>query len=362
MSWDEEHSNEDPFAPLARGTHDSDESEVDLRALTSQPGRHYCYACGTPWPDDWVLCEKCGNGDRALEIARPTRPVADDHTHFPGPWRLLPWPGQGAAAIYGGPGAGKSTLASMIRPTQWLTKEQAPKAAGDMIRRVTPDYMPTIHAVQNPEQIAQILSQTFTGPIVVDSLTAFGLREALVIAHLLVAWARETNERVLAILQVTKRGDAAGYQEITHLFDAICNVTPDRWGVRIFGIEKSRWSPLGSMYWTFDENGQVAIPDFPAAYSVEGSGGNYWLHPYPLKGSQWSGLLETLATLGLLKPGVASSAVLAPYMASRFVQTMDNIERRRFAEEQGLTWLEPEAFVDEIQTALEIHEISWADL
>jgi len=326
------------------------------------PRQHYCYTCGTPWPDEWVICNACGSEDRAVDVAKPRQAVRGDHKIFDGPWRLLPWPGQGATAIYGGPGAGKSSLAAMLKPTKWLTREQAPKAAGDMLRRITPDHMPEIHAVNDAAQVHEILQTTFKGPVVIDSLTAFGLREALVIGHILVDWARNHDERSLAILQVTKRGEAAGYKEITHLFDAICNVTPDKWGVRIFDVEKSRWSPLGSMYWTFDKEGKIAIPEFPAAYSVEGSGGNYWLHPFPMKGAQWSGLLDVLFKLGLLKPGLASSAVLAPYMPTHFLGAMDNTERRRFAENQGLTWAEPEPWFDTILEALDQHEITWNDL
>lgn len=351
MDWDTDQPEREHIDP-----------QGDPRATQGPPPQHYCYTCGTPWPPEWAICDACGSEDRAADVARPLRAVPGDHKTFPGPWKLLPWPGQGAAAVYGGPGAGKSSLAAMLKPTQWLTKEQAPKAAGDMLRRIIPDHMPQIHAVKDPKQVYQILQETFAGPIVVDSLTAFGLREALVIGHMLVDWARKNDDRSLAILQVNKGGDAAGYKEITHLFDAICNLTPDKWGVRIFEIEKSRWSPLGSLYWTFDDAGQIAIPEFNAAYSVEGAGGTYWLHPFPMKGAKWSGLLTVMGELGLLKPGVASAAVIAPYMPDRFLKAMDHIERRRFAEAQNLEWLEPADLFDNITAALEARELTWADL
>ena len=199
--------------------------------------------------------------------------------------------------------------------------------------------MPKIESVDTPEDVKRVLSETSHGPVVLDSLTAFGLREALMVAHLLVKWAQRHNDRALAIIQLNKDGQAAGYMEIPHLFDAIANVSPDPWGVRAFRVTKSRWSPLEAIYWTFDENGQLTIPTFPAAYTVEGGPGEYWLHPYPLKGAKWSGLFEALEAVDQLQPGIASCAITAGYMAGGFLEPMDIGERRRFAEQNGLGWM-----------------------
>lgn len=304
--------------------------------------RFYCYTCGTPWPAQEVLCVACGGGDRSQGIARPRIAVEGDVERFGGPWALVPWPRQGSVAVFGGPGSGKSTLAAMIDPTVWITKEQEPKPVGTMWRRVRPGaQVPPVHAVNDAQEVGEILSLLTVGPVVLDSLTAFGLRDALVIAHLLVNWCQENNERALAILQVTKSGDSAGYMELPHLFDAMINLSPDPWGVRAFRILKSRWCALESVYWTFDANGRVSTPEFPAAYSVEGKPGDYWLHPFPLKGAKWAGLLEALHIQGKLEPGIASSAVNASYLQDGFLTPMDAHERKRFAEQNGLTWLTP---------------------
>ena len=334
---------------------DTDEEEevvdVGLRANPRLTGdaRYYCYTCGSPWPKEAVVCPACKGGDRARNAARPIRPAQNDTTLFDGPWRLIPWPKQGTVAMYGGPGAGKSSLAGLLQPTRWLTREQEPKPVGDMFRRILPDFMPGVETVETPEDVKRVLSETQRGPVVMDSLTAFGLREALVVAHMLVHWAQRNNDRALAIIQLNKDGQAAGYMEIPHLFDAIVNVSPDPWGVRAFRVTKSRWSALESIYWTFDKAGKLTIPDFPAAYSVEGGPGEYWLHPYPLKGSKWTGILGALHAEALLQPGCASSAIAAGYMPTGFLEPMDTEERRRFAERNGLRWIGAEEAAEQLK-------------
>ena len=326
---------------------DDPEANEEPSGLRSNPrlvgeARYYCYTCGSPWPKEAVACPACRGSDRSRGAARPQRPAQNDVTLFDGPWSLLPWPKQGTVAMFGGPGAGKSSLAGLVKPTRWITREQEPKPVGDMFRRILPDFMPAVESVDTPEDVRRILSETPRGPVVLDSLTAFGLREALVVAHLLVHWAQRNNDRALAILQLNKDGQAAGYMEIPHLFDAIVNVSPDPWGVRAFRVTKSRWSPLESIYWSFDREGKLTIPDFPAAYSVEGGPGEYWLHPYPLKGAKWTGILGALHGAEQLRPGTASSAIVAGYMPTGFLEPMDVEERRRFAERNGLSWMTAE--------------------
>lgn len=304
--------------------------------------RYYCYTCGSPWPKDVSVCPACRGSDRSRGAARPRRAAENDIVLFDGPWKMIPWPKQGTVAMYGGPGAGKSSLAGLLQPRRWLTREQEPKPVGDMFRRILPDFMPAVESVDTPDDVRRVLSETTRGPVVLDSLTAFGLREALVVAHLLVKWAQNNNDRALAILQLNKDGQAAGYMEIPHLFDAIVNVSPDPWGVRAFRVTKSRWCPLESVYWTFDREGKLTIPAFPASYSVEGAPGEYWLHPYPLKGAKWSGILGAMNGADILRPGVASAAIVAGYMPSGFLEPMDVLERKRFAEQNGLAWVSAE--------------------
>lgn len=308
----------------------------------------YCYRCATPVRTEMVQCPRCGGTDfTETRTACPSIEAPDDLRLFSPPWDMLPWPTQGTVSITGGPGSGKSSLAGLLGPSEWLTKEQDPKPVGAMFRRLgLADKMPKIVRVETVEHVANALSMVTVGPIVLDSLTAFGLIEALQVAHVLSAWTAENDNRALAVLQVNKQGQSAGYMELPHLFDACVEVGSDPFGVREFHVIKSRWSPLGDRYWRFDKLGKIEVPAFDAAYSVEGHPGGYYLHPYPMKGARWNGLFALMEIVHLLKPGMASAAAPASYMPHKFITPQDFEERRRFAEDHGLTWIQPADLAD----------------
>jgi len=314
---------------------------VSLKSRTQQD---FCYRCGTPWSKDDVLCRACGSRDRGRGVARPTIATTDDAIHFPWPWQHLPWPKQGSAVVSGGPGSGKSSLLTLLKPKAWLSREMEPKLIRTIFDRVSPDCVPTVYMVHNSQTVGDALAQINEGPVALDSLTALDTpADALLAAHLLVDWAKDHDDRSVAICQINKQGQAAGFQEIIHLFDVHVELEAEGSGMRTFSLPKSRWSPLFSTYWNFNEHGQIAVPVFDdAAYSVEGSPGGYYLHPFPLKGASWAGLLQLLDDIEELKPGCASSAHPARYTDSGFLQPRDWIERKQFAENHGLTWLDPD--------------------
>ena len=295
-----------------------------------------------------IICVKCGSTDKSFLRARPMQRTKDEFTHFEGPWSHIPFPYQGTVAMYGGPGTGKSSLSSLIRPKYWLTKEQEPKPASMMFRRVTPDHMPEIIALDDAEEVRSILDEIQIGPVVIDSLTAVGLKESLEIAHLLVNWSRQHGQKAVAILQANQGGGAAGYLEIPHLFDAVISVQKDLWGVRVFRIEKSRWCGLESIYFTFDDDGKITSPTFEAAYTVEGTAGEYYLHPYPINGAKWQGLFDQMIELNCMRTGIASCAQTALYMPSGFIEPMDMLQRKRFAEQAGLKWISPSDVAEDL--------------
>ena len=320
-------------------------SDKDNPSLRGTQLDKYCYHCGTPWPREVIQCPACKGKDYEIGQAKPRIEVFNDAKLYDPPWDLLPWPNQGAVSITGPPGSGKSTLCTMIEPRHWLTSEQDPKPVGAMFRRMERP-VPLVRRVKTAAQVKEALSLIPEGPVVVDSLSAFGLMDALVVAHLMLDWAKENDDRVLSVLQVNSRGDSAGYMAIPHLFDACINVGPDPFGVRAIHVEKSRWSATGDRYWVFGEGGKIGLPSFDAAYSVEGNSGSYHLHPYPMKGARWANLLAKLDTMGQLQPKVASAAHVANYMATGFFGPHDMIERRRFAEDHGLTWISPNDYME----------------
>jgi DNA-directed RNA polymerase subunit RPC12/RpoP len=308
----------------------------------------YCYRCATPIKKDMVQCPRCGSTDLYdVRAAQPTIEAPDDVRIFAPPWDMLPWPTQGSVSVTGPPGSGKSSLLALIEPSEWLTKEQDPKPVAAMFRRLGLK-MPRIIRVETVEHVAEALSMVTRGPVVLDSLTAFGLIEALQIAHVLSAWSSENDNRVAAVLQVNKMGQSAGYMELQHLFDACVEIGADPFGVRAFHVWKSRWSPLGDRYWRFGKKGRIESPRFKGSYSVEGLPGSYHLHPFPMKGSKWAGLLAWADVGCVLHPGSASAAIRAHYMPNGFLDPEDVDERRLFAEEHGLVWLEPEEVMIEM--------------
>jgi len=316
--------------------------------------KHYCRRCGTPWRDQWVVCDGCGasSSNRVLGYARPTVDAEGDEITYKGPWKRLPWPGQGAVALHGGPGSGKSSMAALLLDDDhekseggvWISKEQDPKPIGKMMRRIIPNRTlpPPLFRVEKPQDVFGLLQTISKGPVIVDSLTAFGLREALHVAHIVHSWTKDNNERSLCVIQVTKEGSAAGYMEIIHLFDAIIGLGSDKWGVRQFRIEKNRWGPEGASYWQFGNGGHIEKPSFDASYTIEGNPGSFHLHPYPLQGAKWCGIFDLLDSENLLRPGLASAAHYAPYMPTGFIKAPQNEERKRFAMESGLQWIEPD--------------------
>jgi hypothetical protein len=311
----------------------------------------YCYRCGTVWRELWVVCQHCGGTDRSTGASRPTVIVSESSVKFQGPWRMINWPAPGIVMIFGGPGAGKSSLAAMIRPKAWITSEQAPKPVKPLFDRVAPGHMPVVYPAKTPDHVAHILSQIHEGPLVTDSLSAFGGIAGLTVAKMMQEWAAPHDERALGIVQVTKGGDAAGFMALPHLVDAVVSVAKDVSGMRLFNIEKCRWSPEGSVYWAFGEKGEVIAPDFPAAYSVAGET-TLWLQPFPMGRTNWSDLLTLLDKLELLEPGTASAAHWAYYMPHHFLEPRDLPQRRAFAENVGLRWISPAEVWSQIEDAL----------
>ena len=260
--------------------------EVDeIDPIQSDPAIYFCYKCGTPWQITEIQCRSCGHWDRALSEARPLIEVVGDTAAFSGPWELLPWPNQGTVVMFGGPGAGKSSLAGLIRPTLWLTKEQEPKPVGAMFRRLLgTDYMPRVVVVESANDVEhqlQLLKEGTRRPRLTDRPGTPRRTEGCT-RHGPVG---QGEQRPLPRHRPGQQGRAARrIQRNPPPFRCSGQRHPDPWGVRAFRVTKSRWSPLESVYWTFNKEGVIGSPNFNAAYSVEGEPGLYWLHPFPMKG------------------------------------------------------------------------------
>ena len=306
----------------------------------------YCTTCGSRVPPRQVNCSMCGGVGTDALCVRPTKIGKVDYVRLPPPWDNFTWLPGGVVALWGGPGAGKSSLAAITRPQVWITSEQEPFAVARMFDRLGVK-VPTIYRVKNYEDVARFFRDArFNRPekVVVDSLTAFGQMDSVRVLSELVSWSQANNARTMIVLQVTKDNKAAGPMEIAHEVDVVAKAAVDRTGLRLLTFTKSRFSALETRYWIFNEYGQVDVPDFHQdVYSVEGTPGAYELVPFPVNGAKWSGLLEYLDGNEQLGDfiGYASSAVRAKHKETGFVLPNDYRERKSFAEAHGLSWLDP---------------------
>lgn len=299
-------------------------------------------------------CKVCGHVGAHSVRVRPTIVPAISAVAFRAPWTDFPWRAGGSVLLWGGPGAGKSSVAAQTLPQAWITSEQEPVAVASMFKRLGIP-LPVIFRINSLADLANFFTEAKTNrfeQVVLDSASALGLNEGRTALLELVKWAQAEDSRVLVIAQVTKANKFAGYMELAHEVDAIANVGTDKTGLRYLAFEKSRFSSLDTRYWIFDGAGQVGEPDFSSdVYSVEGQPGSYQLVPYPVPGAKWSGPFILLESAGCLSgmSGRASVGVEAGHKEERLVLPNDWHERRSFAERHGLSWLG----TDEINTLME---------
>lgn len=313
----------------------------------------HCYDCGSPVPAGGGLtCESCGGTHFVRGGTRPSRATPSDSYALPWPWDGLgAWPAGAVVALTGGPGSGKSTIAAVLRPSTWGTAEQTPKQVGPFFRRLGLP-VPLVFPCTAPGSVRDALRETERGLFVLDSLTQVGAwHEQAQVLDAVTTWARSQPGRyALVILQINSRGDAAGLLELPHMVDAMCGVVKDEEsGLRMVSASKNRNGPLFSRLFGLDARGLTHLDRLAegASYSVEGGPGAYRLHPWPLPGARWAGLLDKR------KPptGYASAAILAPSYARGVLEPADVGERRAYAEAHGLTWLDPFELRGEIPEA-----------
>lgn len=305
-------------------------------------GRPHCYRCGAPWTAGALACEGCGSTDFTRGGTRPEAEVSPDSLRLPWPWDGLGcFPAGSVVALTGGPGSGKSTITALLDVATWGTTEQTPVQVGAFFRRLRRP-VPLVWPCSAAAQVKDALRETDRGLFVLDSLTQIGgWTEQASVLHQITEWARSGPHRWgIVVLQINSRGEAAGLLELPHMVDAKLGVTVDDvGGLRTLAASKNRHGPLFSRLFGLGAGGveQLGALADAASYSVEGSPGAYYLHPWPLPGARWAGLLDKR------KPptGYASAAILAPSYARGVLEPADVTERRAYAEAHGLAWLEP---------------------
>ena len=308
----------------------------------------HCADCGATSTQNSLTCTTCGSGNTARGgVLKPTKVVPVRSLPLPWPWDGLgAYPEGAVVSLTGGPGSGKSTIAAVVAgaapSVTWITSEQTPLQVAAFHRRLSLP-IPSIGTCSTPGQVRDVLRSASTGFVVLDSLTHMGgWTEQAQILHLLRGWCvAEAGRWGLVIMQVNGQGDAAGLMELPHMVEATCAVSADSMtGLRSLSASKNRNGPLFTRLFGIGPGGLEHVAELAqgASYSIEGGPGAYRLHPWPLPGARWAGLLDKV------KPGTgyASAAILAPSYASGVLEPADVEERRTYAVAHGLTWLNPD--------------------
>jgi len=306
-----------------------------------------CYTCSHTILDDTAtVCEWCNGTDinerRARPGVPPQRRVAPP---LPPPWDGLNLKHGGTVLLSGGPGSGKTTTCIRARPTRYIaTEEELEQIASNWYRINGPSVpCPLLIACYDWTDLEDDLIDLGKNDLViVDSISQMAEpHDARRVIRRTIEMIRKPLARGIFICQHTKDGEALGPNELRHAVDVVGTIPDDPTGLRRVTFTKNRGGALTGRYFTLEEGG-VGKQDFPYAYSVEGSAGNYHLHLFPLTGAKMADLLDLMSKAGCKAQAIASSAIACEMYPEGFASPPDVAERRRFAEAHGLTWLTPE--------------------
>jgi len=304
-----------------------------------------CFECAMPILDDGaIMCPRCDSGDISERQTKPKPMPAREVLKLPHPWggiRLK----QGATLLLSGDkGSGKTTICLKLKPTRISSSEQEPEEVAATFYRIhgTEAEPPVISSCYSWEHLEEdLLGIGKDDLVVVDSISQLAMHHHTgEICRGVIEHVRRSKARAIFIAQFTKGGEMLGPNELSHLVDVVCKIPNDSTGMRRILIEKDRnGASLGS-YFTLGARGPEKL-DFEYAYSVEGGAGQYRLHLYPFPGAKLSGPLDLLTDQGVPIAGCATAGVVCTAYAHGIAQLPDHLNRKRFSEDHGLTWLSP---------------------
>lgn len=310
-----------------------------------------CYDCAMPIVGAISVCPRCHGTDIDNRRSRPKNHGPRGFVDLPHPMTNLRMKKGGTMLLSGGPGSGKSTICVAARPKIISSSEQENEEVAAIWYRVHGDDLPCpiISTCLDWEELEEDLLQLSEGELgIVDSISqlASGPESSKILSRA-VRNIREKGALAIFITQYTKEGDMLGPNELRHMVDVVASIPDDPGGLRRLAVQKNRFGPIFSQYFSIGEHG-VKDQNFPWAYSVEGPPGRYSLHLYPMGGAKWSGILDAFSKAGVQVSGVASAALLSPIYRTGFVEPDDVEWRMKFAADHGLSWVNPEKAVEMI--------------
>ena len=236
-----------------------------------------------------------------------------------------------------------------VRPGRWISSEQE-------VEQIKDSWYRTHGKEAEPPNVAYVytwedLLEELIGVqekeiVVVDSITQLGAstHDANVIVKGCIEAIRRGQSIGVFIAQYTKDGSVAGPNMLGHMVDGVARILRGKDGLRRFTWDKNRMGDEVVTYFTITDRG-IERQSWPYAYSVEGPAGAYELRIYPSKGTtHYAGLLDLIKDQGARLPelGVATAAIVSSIYPGGYAEPVDILERKKFAQENGLTWLEPE--------------------
>jgi hypothetical protein len=318
--------------------------------------KRVCYQCALPILEkSIVVCPRCGANDFDPRRSRPRQVIVPKPPELPYPWTQLSLDYGGTVLLSGNRGSGKSTICMTAEPSKLMSSEQENQQVASMWYRVCPDKpIPIISTVHTVEELDEDLRQLQEGELaVMDSVSQLQAgQQSGKILEGAIEHIRSVGARAIFIAQFTKDGDMLGPNMLAHLVDVYATIPDDPTGMRRLSFIKNRFGDLFTSYFAIGPRG-VTEQKFRYAYSVEGSAGNYHFHLFPMSGAKMAGIYNAIKEIGGIDiMGTASAAIECPAYPNGFAEPDDVERRRKFAEDHGMRWLDPETVNELIQKRL----------
>lgn len=313
-----------------------------LRGQTIEDQERYCTKCGRPRGATEYACPVCGCDIYDTSIDGECLPAEQKPTPLRGLLSSLDLPAGMVLLLSGLPGSGKSTIAMHALAPPYVPKKKRPR------EELAPVYLTTEmrpDLVQRYARRQGLRLTTACAPIILEdgSVTIDAAPMPLIYDSLneqadpvsafksVQAFAVRYDVPAIAIAQTTKKGEIRGSRAIEHAAASVAFCEPEGAGYRI-RITKNRLGPCFSRSYLLGPSG-IELPTFDRYYSIEGTGPEYRIEPFP-SGGRYAEPLRRKAA-GLPAPPVAVAAEFADIYGG-WIEPADVAARAAYAEKVGI--------------------------